>query len=320
MQITVVVPNRNGRRWLPGLLASLSRQSVKAARTIVIDNASGDDSVAWLTREYPEVDVVRLARNTGFAGAANRGIAAAGTEAVALLNSDVELEPDWLALTLAALEADPGRAAVAGKLVSLADPSVIDDAGDTLRRDGVCEQRGRLRRDDGRFDEPGEIFSACAAAAVLRTAAVRAAGGFDERFFLYLEDVDLGLRLRLAGWRCWYEPRAVAHHAGGGSADHSARSIGAWVQRNTLLMVLRAFPLRWAPLVLYRQVGWLWHALRAGTAGELLRGTGAAIPLVPAMLRERRALRQGTVVPIDVVVPARPWRGPAAGGHPRSDR
>jgi len=239
---------------------------------------------------------------------------------VALLNSDVELEPDWLALTLAALEADPGRAAVAGKLVSLADPSVIDDAGNTLRRDGVCEQRGRLRRDDGRFDEPGEIFSACAAAAVLRTAAVRAAGGFDERFFLYLEDVDLGLRLRLAGWRCWYEPRAVAHHAGGGSADHSARSIGAWVQRNTLLMVLRAFPLRWAPLVLYRQVGWLWHALRAGTAGELLRGTGAAIPLVPAMLRERRALRQGAVVPIDVVVPARPWRGPAAGGHPRSDR
>ena len=320
MQVTVVVPNRNGRRWLAGLLATIREQTQAPARTIVVDNASADGSVGWLAREHPEVDVLRLVRNTGFAGAANRGIAAARTEAVALVNSDVELAPDWLALTVAALRADPGRAAVAGKLVSLADPSVIDDAGDVLRRDGVCEQRGRFGPDDGRFDEPGEIFSACAGAAVFRASAVRAVGGFDERFFLYLEDVDLGLRLRLAGWRCWYEPRAVARHAGGGSAGHSARSIGAWVQRNTLLLVMRSFPLRWAPLVLYRQAGWLWHALRAGTAGELLRGAAAAVPLAPAMLRERRELRRRAATPIEVAVPARPWRGRAAGGHPRAER
>ena len=259
-------------------------------------------------------------RNTGFAGAANRGIAAARTAAVVLLNSDVELEPDWLEAALAALEADPDRASVAGKLVGLDDPGVIDDAGDVLRRDGVCEQRGRFRRDEGRYDEAGEVFSACAGAAALRTAAVRSVGGFDERFYLYLEDVDLGLRLRLAGWRCWYEPAAVARHAGGGSAQHSARPIAGWVQRNTLLLVLRAFPLRWAPLVLYRQAAWLWHGLRAGTAGALVSGTAAALPLVPAMLRERRALRRSALVPIEVVVPARPWRGAAAGGHPRGDR
>jgi GT2 family glycosyltransferase len=320
VRVTVVVPNRNGRRWLPGLLGSLAQQTRAPERVIVVDNGSTDGSSQWLAREHRAVEVLSLVANTGFAGAANRGIAAAQTEAVALLNTDVELEPDWLERALAALEADPARAAVAGKLVSLADPGIVDDAGDFLRRDGVCEQRGRFRPDDGRFDDAGEIFSACAGAVVLRTEAVRAVGGFDERFFLYLEDVDLGLRLRLAGWRCWYEPRAVARHAGGGSAQHSERPIAGWVQRNTLLLVLRAFPLRWAPLVLYRQAAWLWHALRGGTAGALLRGTIAAVPLAPVMLRERRALRRSTVVPIEAVVPARPWRGRAAGGHPHADR
>jgi len=320
VRVTVVVPNRNGGQWLPGLLASLARQTVAPQRVIVVDNASGDGSPAWLALTHPAVDVLPLARNTGFAGAANRGIAAARTEAVALVNTDVELGDDWLEHALGALAADAGRAAVAGKLVSMTDPGIVDDAGDFLRRDGVCEQRGRFHHDDGRFDEAGEIFSACAGAAVLRTEAVRAVGGFDERFFLYLEDVDLGLRLRLAGWRCWYEPRAVARHAGGGSAQHSERPIAAWAQRNTLLLVLRAFPLRWAPLVLYRQAGWLWHALRSGSSGPLLRGTAAALPLAPAMLRERRAMRRAAVVPIEVVVPARPWRGRAAGGHPRGDR
>jgi len=320
VRVTVVVPNRNGRRWLPGLLTSLARQTLAPQRIVVVDNGSTDDSIAWLASAHPEVDVVPLTTNTGFAGAANRGIAAAQTEAVALVNSDIELEPDWLEHALAALAADPGRAAVAGKLVSLADPGVIDDAGDFLRRDGVCEQRGHFHRDDGRFDEPGECFSACAAAAVLRTDAVRAVGGFDERFFLYLEDVDLGLRLRLAGWRCWYEPAAVARHAGGGSAPHSARPITGWVERNTLLLVLRSFPARWAPLVLYRQAAWLWHALRAGAAGTLLRGAAAALPLAPAMLRERGALRRAARVPVNVVIPARPWRGRRAGGNRRADR
>ena len=100
----------------------------------------------------------------------------------------------------------------------------IYDTGDILRRDGVCEQRGRFTRDDGRFDQPGEVFGACAGAALYRRAPALELGGFDERFFLYLEDVDLALRLRLAGWTCVYEP-AVALHAGEGSGG-TARAPG----------------------------------------------------------------------------------------------
>lgn len=263
--------------------------------------------------------VLALPRNHGFAVAANRGLADVDAAAVALVNTDVVLAEDWLERMAGALIAHPGAAAVACKMVDLADPGVLYDAGDILRRDGVCEQRGRFRADDGRFDVPGDVFAACAGAALYRRDAVLAAGGFDERFFSYLEDVDLGLRLRLAGWGCRYEP-AVARHAGGGSAGQLARPVPGWVARNTLLLVAKAFPARWLPLVLYRQLGWLRHAARTGALRAHLGGVAAALPLLPAMLGERRALRAGAAVGVEVAVPARPIRGPRAGGHRDSAR
>ncbi|HEU4656977.1 MAG TPA: glycosyltransferase family 2 protein [Capillimicrobium sp.] len=316
--VAAVVPNWNGARWLPGCLASLRAQRRPFDAIVVVDNGSTDGSADGLG---DDVRVVRLGENRGFAAAANAGVAAAraaGTDLVALVNSDVELEPDWLERVVAAIEgAGPGVAAVACKMVSLRDPSLLDDTGDVLRRDGVCEQRGRGRRDDGRWDAPGEIFAACAGAALYRRAAVEAVGGFDERLFSYLEDVDLGLRLRLAGWRAVYEP-VVARHAGGGSSAQLARPVSGWVARNTLLLVAKAFPLRWAGPVLYRQAAWLVAAARGGTLRAHLGGLAAALPLLPAMLRERRALRQRAVLPIEAVVDDRPWRGPRAGGHPRA--
>ena len=140
------------------------------------------------------------------------------------------------------MRADPAVAAVATKMLSLRDPNEIDDAGDVLRRDGACEQRGRFHRDDGSFDRPGEVFGACAGAALYRREAVLGVGGFDRRLFAYLEDVDLGLRLRLAGWRCRYEP-VVALHAGGGSSAALGYGQLYLVQRNTLALVARYFPL-----------------------------------------------------------------------------
>ena len=310
MSISVVVPVWNGRRWLPGLLASLRAQTLAPDEIVAVDNGSQDGSAQWLAEHAPEVRVLRLGRNTGFAAASNRGVEAASGDVVALVNTDVELDPAWLEHAVAALADD--CAAVATKMVDLADPGVLYDAGDVLRRDGVCEQRGRFRRDEGRWDEPGEVFAACAGAALYRRSAVLAVGGFDERLFAYLEDAELGLRLRLAGWRCAWEPRAVARHAGGGSSGQLERPVAAWAQRNTLLLVARHFPWRWLPLVAYRQLAWL-----VRSPGGWLRGTAAALPLLPAMWRERRALRRDAVVAIEDAVPPRPIRGPAAGGHPR---
>ena len=192
------------------------------------------------------------------------GLGRSSGEFVALVNADVELAPDWLARVAGALDRDPGAAAVACKMVSLSDPNLIYDAGDILRRDGVCEQRGRFTRDDGRFDTPGEVFGACAGAALYRRSALESLGGFDERYFAYLEDVDLALRLRLAGWRCRYEP-VVARHAGEGSAHQLPGGHHLLVARNTIVLVAIWFPPRWLPLVAYRQAR-LAVARRARTA------------------------------------------------------
>lgn len=312
VRVAVVVPNRDGRRWLPGLLASLRTQTRPADRVVVVDDGSSDDSVAWLRAEG--VEVVERASSGGFAAAVNAGFAAvADCDAVALVNTDVALAPEWLARTAKVLEAVPGAGAVACKMVGMDDPGLIDDAGDALRRDGVCEQRGRGRRDDGRFDAAGEVWGACAGAALYRRAAVDEVGGFDESYGMYLEDVDLALRLRLAGWTCRYEP-VVARHAGGGSGS----AVGYFVARNTLLLAARWFPLRWAPYVAYRQASWLVDAGRRGprALAAHLRGLAAAVPRLPAAWRARSGPGGTQRAAMERAVPARPWRGPAAGGHP----
>jgi GT2 family glycosyltransferase len=313
--ISIIVPNWNGRKWLPGCLDALAAQSLPTNEVILVDNGSHDDSLAYVRAHHPEVRVVALDRNTGFAHAANRGLATAAGDFVALLNTDVVLAPDWLARTSSVLRANPQVAAVACKMLSLSDPTRVYDAGDVLRRDGACEQRGRFGLDDGRWDTPEEIFGACAGAALYRRSVVLDVAGFDERYFAYLEDVDLALRLRLAGWRCQYEP-VVALHAGGGSSHQLTGGHEFLVTRNTILLVAKAFPARWLPYVAYRQLAWGWHALRERRLGVHLRGLAASLPLLPGALRARRRLLRAARVPVEVAVPDRAFRGPGAGGHP----
>jgi GT2 family glycosyltransferase len=313
-RVAVVIPNWNGMRWLAPCLASIESQRLKPDELIVVDNGSTDGSLEAL-RERAGVRVISLGENTGFAFAANRGVEACSSELVALVNTDVELEPDWLDRMVGALTAHPEAASAACKMVDLADPGIVYDAGDVLRRDGACEQRGRFESSVGRFDQPEEVFGACAGAALYRREQVLAVGGFDERFWTYLEDVDLALRLRLAGWSCRYEP-AVARHAGEGSSVELSSPLAFWVERNTVLLMAKAFPLRWLPLVAYRQLGWLRHAFRAGRLRAHTRGALAALPRLPGMIRDRRMLMREAGVPIELVVPPRAIRGPAAGGHP----
>ena len=307
MEVAVVVPNWNGRRWLERCLEGLSAQTTPASEVIIVDNGSTDGSTRVPAPDGLPLRIIELGRNTGFAFAANRGLEAAAAPAVALVNTDVVLAPDWIERTSTALARDDRAAAVACKMVQMDDPQRLYDSGDFLRRDGVCEQRGRFELDDGRFDEPGEVFAPCAGAALYRRDALAAVGGFDERLFSYLEDVDLGLRLALAGWLCVYEP-VSALHAGGGSAWQLDPPVEYWIERNTLLLVAKAFPLRWAPQVAYRQLGWAWHAFQGRRLRVHLRGALAALIVLPAVRADRRRLRASAVVAVEVAVPERPIR------------
>ena len=313
--VSVVVPNWNGRPWLPACLDGLRRQHLAPAEVLVVDNGSTDASIEYLRTEHENVRILAVGRNAGFAHAANLGLEAASGELVALVNTDVVLAEDWLERMVAALLRRADAASAACKMLSLDDPTRVYDAGDFLRRDGACEQRGRFLLDDGRWDVPEEVFGACAGAALYRRSAVLGAGGFDERYFAYLEDVDLALRLRLGGWSCVYEP-AVALHAGAGSSHQLRHGPDRLVTRNTLVLVAKAFPARWLRFVAYRQLAWAWHALRERRLGSHAAALLSALPMIPAALSERGQLRADARVPIDVAVPWRPIRGRKAGGHP----
>lgn len=314
--VSVIVPCWNGRQWLPELLDSVAAQTVAPGEVIVVDNGSTDGSLQYLRSHHPDVVVIDLGRNTGFAHAVNHGFAAATGSYVALLNTDIVLATDWIARMTAALDAAPGAAAAACKMLQLDQPDRVYDAGDVLRRDGACEQRGRFGRDDGRWDAEGEVFGACAGAALYRRSAVTAVGGFDERYFAYIEDVDLSLRLRLAGWGCRYVP-VVAWHAGEGSSHQLSGAHHYYVERNTLMLVGTFFPLRWLPLVAYRQTSWLRSAARGGFLGPHLRGAASGLALMWRGRERRRALRHQPQRPIEEVVPSMPIRGPGALGHRR---
>ncbi len=315
-----MVPAHQGRAWLPACLAALRGQrGAGFARVVVVDDASTDGTAEWLAAAHPDVALVARAGRGGFARAANAGLwraAGLGCDAVALVNTDVELAADWLERVLAAL--GPRDASVACKMVALHDPGAVDDAGDVLRRDGAAAQRGRGRRDAGQWDDAGAVWGACGGAALYRVAPLVEAEGFDEELGQYLEDVDLALRLRLGGWDCAYAP-ALAHHAGGGSSSALRAPVRFWVARNTLLIVATWFPVRWWPAVAYRNASWLVAAAREGRAalGWQLRGVLAGLRAgarrLPGRGRRRRAAPRG----IAAAVPATPWRGPGASGHPR---
>jgi GT2 family glycosyltransferase len=313
--ISVAIPNWNGLAWLEPCLNALAGGELVPAEVIVVDNGSTDGSREYLDAAHPEVRLLPLGRNTGFAHAANLGLAAASHELVALVNTDVIVTEDWLARMARALTGDPRAASVACKMLSLQEPSIVYDAGDVLRRDGVCEQRGRFGLDDGRWDDAGLVFGACAGAALYRREVALSLGGFDERYFAYLEDVDLSLRLSLAGWSCRYEP-AVAMHAGGAASQNLPGGHASLVTRNTVLLVAKSFPVAWLPYVAYRQLAWSWHAARERRLRAHLRALGSSLALLPSAIAARRAVKRAARVPIRVVVPSAPFRGPRAGGHP----
>ncbi len=215
---TIIIPNFNGMRFLPDLMASLGRQSLGGARVIVVDDASTDESCAFLRSAHPAVTVLRNERNLGFAGTCNAGLRAASTTFVVLLNNDTTVDENWLAAGLAAFDA-PDIAAVASLVVLADPPNRIDSAGDVYSIVGGAAKRCHGQPREAAGDLPRGVFSACGASAFYRRDAIARLGCLDERMVSYYEDVDMGLRLAWAGYRCVFEAQSVCYHRLSASYD-----------------------------------------------------------------------------------------------------
>lgn len=214
--ISVVIINYNGGAFLQAAVDSLSRQTFRDFELIVFDNASSDGSAQRLDLSaLPFARLVKNPDNLGFAGGNNRAAGLATGKWLVLLNPDTVAAPGWLEQLMAAASAHPGCRTFASAQLDLADPGLMDGAGDAYLIFGI-PWRGGFARPASELPRPGWCFSACGAAAMYDLALFRDMGGFDERYFCYCEDVDLGFRLQLMGHDCRFVPEAVVHHAGSG--------------------------------------------------------------------------------------------------------
>lgn len=210
--VTVLIINYNGRKYLDELLNSLRDQVFPDFKTVLMDNASTDDSVQYVRNNYPWVEVVSHSRNLGFSRAANRGAMRCNSTYFALLNPDMRLEPDWLQTLVDAAETDGGIAAVASKIRLHGSPGTLNGVGGCMNRIGYTWDRGMYEEDHGQYDEVAEVFFASAGAALFRRELFFQVGRFDEHMFMYHEDVDFGWRCWLLGHRIVTAPRAVTYH------------------------------------------------------------------------------------------------------------
>lgn len=301
-RVTAVVLNYNGRRLLDVILPSLAAQRYRDFTTVVVDDASEDDSCSYLAERWPEVEVVAIPENVGVAGALNRGVRAARSEFVALLNNDLELEPEWLGEMVAGLVRHPDAASVACKLRRYHDRQRLDGTGDMLGRRLVAIPRGSGELDEGQYDEETEILTPTAGAALYRASALAEVGPFDESFWAYFEDVDWGLRAQLAGLRSWYVPSALAYHIGGATTGGDSNPLYLVLhQRNRIGLMVKDLPLsvllRNASAIVRELARTFHHGLRQRMLRVYVRAWLSAIWHMPRWLRSRRHIQRGRRVP-----------------------
>lgn len=307
-EVVVVIVNYNAGDLLLDAVHALERQTFRNFQVIVVDNASTDGSILALRANAPQIQIIEAGRNLGFAAANNLAVRGApAARWIALLNPDAFPEPDWLAELMRAALEHPDCASIASRTLDARNPSVLDGAGDAYHMSGRHWRRGYGCGAAGRFGAVEEVFSASGAAALYARAAWEEVGGFDERFFCYAEDVDLGFRLRLAGYRCLYVPTAVARHFGSAISGHRSDFAVYYGQRNLVWAFVKNMPgpLFWLllPYHVALNLGALATLASRGQGSVGLRAKRDALRALGEIWRERRRAQAARKAPLRTI-----WR------------
>jgi GT2 family glycosyltransferase len=293
---SIVVPTHNGLRHMATVLDALARQTFADHEVIVVDDASSDDSAQFVAERYPWARLIVNRRNLGFAASCNTGAAAARGRYIVLLNNDTEPQDDWLAELAKAIAGHPQAAVVASKLLLYDRRDTLHTTGDLLGADGIPRNRGVWETDRGQYDAAGAIFSGCGGASAYRKDVWQSLGGFDEDFWMYLEDVDLGFRARLLGCEVAFAPDARVYHRLSASGGDTLASY--YVGRNTIWLIAKNMPrsllLRNAPQIVGSQLRIALDALRnwRGEAAQArLRGQLAGLLGLREQLVKRHVIQ-----------------------------
>ncbi|MEL7231051.1 MAG: glycosyltransferase family 2 protein [Pseudomonadota bacterium] len=312
-RFSVIIVNYNGGDYLKGAIASLTAQTIRDFEVFVVDNASSDGSMDFLFEAAPHfpVNLLPQTENLGFAAGNNLAAEQAKGEWLCLLNPDAEATPDWLEQIGRAAERFPDVASFASAQVDLHNPDRLDGLGDAYLGFGI-PWRGGFGRPIGELPkEPAECFSPCGAGAIIRRDIFKAHGGFDERFFCFCEDVDLGYRMRLAGERCVFLPQAIIHHAGGGLSGRVSEFSLYHGARNRLWTYVKNTPLRLVVLTLPGHLALtaaiLFRGLFTGRFGGTWRGLWAGLKGLGPFIAERRRLKKRRHISVGEIAAAMCW-------------
>lgn len=293
--VSIVIPNWNGLRFLPGCLASIQRQQVDSWQITVVDNGSSDGSLEYLRTDQPQVNLITLPANRGFSAAVNVGILSSDAPYIFLLNNDTELPPDCLHHLLQVADELPEYDFFAPKMLSFHDRTVLDGAGDGYLRGGAGYRLGTMEKDSEVYNQMGPVFGVCAGAALYRRSLFDRIGLFDEDFFAYLEDVDLNLRLNRAGCKGYYVPAAKVYHIGSASSGSKFNPFTIRLStRNSIYLLLKHYSLflflRFLPAIAMYQFCWLLFTIKKGYLRAYCQGMGQALTGCGKMLRKRREI------------------------------
>lgn len=296
MQTAVVIPNWNGRDEIGDCLTSLQSQTLHP-HVIVVDNGSVDDSVNYIRETFPDVELIELPKNTGFAGGVNTGIKRAmalGVQYVALLNNDAVAERDWLKNLVGALEENEKTGIVTSKIIST-DKTHLDSTGDYLTSWGLPYPRGRSESDLNKYDAQTEIFAASGGASLYRAKMLKEVGLFDEDFFAYYEDVDISFRAQLAGWKVQFIPEAIVYHKISATSSKIKGFTTFQTLKNLPWLTWKNIPTKYLWRVLPRfYIAYAFFLARALSRGDIvpaLKGLSVSLLLLPKKLTERRRIQ-----------------------------
>jgi GT2 family glycosyltransferase len=308
--LSVIIPNWNGKKFLAECIDSLKEQTFPDFEVILVDNGSTDGSVEFVEERYGNfVRIIRNSRNLGFTGGNNTGIRAAKGEFLVLLNNDTRVEPTWLEGLTEAIGRDPRVGMWASKVCSYSQRNRIEAVGELAYWDGLNRARGQYERDSGQYDKGEEIFFPPGCGGMFRKAVFDEIGLFDEDFFAYGDDAEIGIRARLAGWKCYYVPKAVLYHKNSGSTGQYSPFKAFYVERNRFWITIKYFPLSLLALsfffTFYRFALQAYGALtHQGAAGKftriyspgslvwiLLKAYLSGFRYLPRMWRKRKELK-----------------------------
>jgi GT2 family glycosyltransferase len=308
--LSVIIPNWNGEKFLTDCIDSLKRQTFHDFETILVDNGSTDGSAEFAEERYGDfIRIIRNRENLGFTGGNNVGIQAARGKYIVLLNNDTWATPTWLEELAKATSLDHPIGMWASKVYSYYRREQIEAVGELIYWDGLCRSQGQYEQEQGQYEEMREIFFPSGCGGMYRKSIFEEIGLFDEDFFAYGDDAEIGIRARLAGWKCVYVPKAILYHKNSGSTGHYSPFKAFYVERNRFWITIKYFPL---PLLIlsifftfyrfaFQAYGALAHQGAAGKftknysplrlIGILLKAYGSGFRHLPFMWKKRKKLK-----------------------------